>query len=49
MNRAPCVSLALDLPMFAYEVTNGVSVSVGLDFEEDTVGGLQNVVFVGAR
>lgn len=39
----PCASLAADLPMFTYVVTHGVSVSVGLGFEDGTVGGLQNL------
>lgn len=29
--------------MFTYEVTNAISVHTGLDFEEATVGGLQNL------
>lgn len=49
MNPAPCASLAVDLLIFTYDITNGVSVSAGLGFEKGKVGGLQNVVFVGAR
>lgn len=48
-NPASCASLAVELLMFTYEITNGVSVSAGLGFEKGKVGGLQNIAFVGAR